>query len=349
MTDIIGKPVLMLDASRRVTGAVEYDVFGLPNRVSLDKETAHPYSNNSNQALADFTQAIGGTANPSTQVRIRAIFDVIDTEGPVAAPADFVFLKDPDGGVALTSNIGGPHRGQVWSPWVVPSAGRVQVPFLSNATGNTYTGVVMAGYEYQRFQVGAQPFWTPLGFSGQYHDAETDVFQNWNRFYDPSVGRFLEPEPLVQYGKFAARAAARGREMPAYAFGLNNPLFWRDLNGLDVTNRSSGPVYVKPEDGAWGTLPSGQYYPGKIDGVIGPNGDTLAVYGRKYLPDNHIVVGPDGVPQCTGGLCALLPDKPWPNRPGSPDDPDWIPPPNPPVLPGCTPAPPPPPDPGIPL
>ena len=60
MTDVIGKPVLMMDASRRSSGAAEYDVFGFPNRVSLDKETAHPYANNSNLTLADFTQAIGG-------------------------------------------------------------------------------------------------------------------------------------------------------------------------------------------------------------------------------------------------------------------------------------------------
>ena len=174
----------MLDSSRRVAGAAEHEPFGLPNRVSLNKETVHPYANNTNTnaTLADLIQPLGGTANPSTQVRVRAIFDVIDTEGPSGSPADYVYLKDADGGVALTSHIGGPHRGQVWTPWVQPSAGRVQVPLVSNATGNTYTGVVMAGCEYQRFQTGAQPFWTPLGFPGQYHDAETNFFQNWNRF-----------------------------------------------------------------------------------------------------------------------------------------------------------------------
>jgi hypothetical protein len=90
--------------------------------------------------LADFTQAIGGAANPSTQIRVRAIFDLVDTEGPVATPGDYVFLKDADGGVSLTGRIGGAHRGQVWTPWVAPSAGRIQVPFTSNGTGNTYTG-----------------------------------------------------------------------------------------------------------------------------------------------------------------------------------------------------------------
>ena len=228
VTDLIGKPVVMLDASRKLSGAAEYDVFGFPNRVSLDKETAHPYPNNSNLTLADFTQPISGTANPSTQVRIRAIFDLIDTEGPVATPADYVFLKDPDGGVALTANIGGPHRGQVWSPWVTPSAGRVQAPFLSNATGNTYAGVVMAGYEYQRYQTGSQPFWTPLGFPGQYHDAESDLFQNWNRFYDASTGRFLEADPADARDQYAVGGSGT---VSTYSYASLNPLFFRDPDG----------------------------------------------------------------------------------------------------------------------
>jgi RHS repeat-associated protein len=169
---------------------------------------------------------------------VRAIFDVIDTEGPVATPADYVFLKDPDGGVALTSNIGGPHRGQVWSPWVVPSAGRIQVPFISNATGNTYTGVVMAGYEYQRHQTGAQPFWTPLGFPGQYHDAETDLFQNWNRFYDAAIGRYLESEPYSATPDYPVSEARSGTTYSAFTYAGANPLSNTDPTGNEFDTAS---------------------------------------------------------------------------------------------------------------
>lgn len=224
VTDPLGKPVLMLDASRQVTGVAEYDTFGFPNRVSLNTETAHPYANNATATLADFIQPLGGTANPGTQVRVRVLFDVVDTEGPSGSPADYVFLADPDGGVALTSNIGRPHRGQVWSPWVQPSAGRVQTRFVSNATGNTYTGVVMAGYEYQRFQTGAQPFWTPLRFPGQYYDSETDLVQNWNRFYDPASGRYLESEPLLMLPRRAT----------VYSYAGSNPITRYDPTGLYI-------------------------------------------------------------------------------------------------------------------
>jgi RHS repeat-associated protein len=239
VTDVIGKPVVMLDSSRMLTGAADYDIFGLPNRVSLDKETAHPYANNTNITLADFIQPLGGTADPSIQVRVRAVFDLVDTEGPTGSPADYFFLKDPDGGTALTGHLGGPHVGQLWTAWVIPSAGRIQVPFISNGTGNAYSGVAMAGYEYQRFQTGAQPFWTPLGFPGHYHDAETDLFQNWNRFYDAAIGRYLESEPLAQNTRFVPTLPERGATLLAYAYAHDNPIGYVDDDGLYDSNGCS--------------------------------------------------------------------------------------------------------------
>ncbi|MBF5043013.1 RHS repeat-associated core domain-containing protein [Aggregicoccus sp. 17bor-14] len=86
-------------------------------------------------------------------------------------------------------------------------------------------GVVLAAYEYQRFQRGAQPFWTPLRFPGQYHDAETDLFENWNRYYDPSIGRYLQPEPM-------AAVDSKAGAWPAYAYVKNNPVKSSDPTGL---------------------------------------------------------------------------------------------------------------------
>ncbi|WP_432845515.1 DUF6531 domain-containing protein [Amycolatopsis sp. CA-161197] len=37
---------------------------------------------------------------------------------------------------------------------------------------------------------------TPLRFPGQYHDAETGLHYNLNRYYDPEVGRYLSHDPL---------------------------------------------------------------------------------------------------------------------------------------------------------
>lgn len=36
----------------------------------------------------------------------------------------------------------------------------------------------------------------PLRFPGQYHDAETGLHYNYERYYDPGTGRYLSPDPL---------------------------------------------------------------------------------------------------------------------------------------------------------
>ncbi|MGI5427499.1 RHS repeat-associated core domain-containing protein [Streptomyces sp. CA-179760] len=38
--------------------------------------------------------------------------------------------------------------------------------------------------------------YTPLRFPGQYHDTETGLHYNQQRYYDPSVGRYISPDPL---------------------------------------------------------------------------------------------------------------------------------------------------------
>jgi len=81
--------------------------------------------------------------------------------------------------------------------------------------------VAVAAYEYQRFQSGAQPFWTPLRFPGQYHDAETDLFENWNRYYDPSIGRYLQPEPMMQRPSYLVSMAKGSMSTPTYVHRLD--------------------------------------------------------------------------------------------------------------------------------
>jgi RHS repeat-associated protein len=55
---------------------------------------------------------------------------------------------------------------------------------------------VLEAYEFRRFQTGANAFWTPLRFSGQYFDSETDLFENWNRYYSASIGSYFRADPL---------------------------------------------------------------------------------------------------------------------------------------------------------
>jgi RHS repeat-associated protein len=66
------------------------------------------------------------------------------------------------------------------------------------------------------------------------------VFENWNRYYDPSIGRYLEPEPLLQDPTFVRTSAKPGRFASAYAYAANNPLRFVDPDGRDIFTYDDG-------------------------------------------------------------------------------------------------------------
>lgn len=320
ITDHIGAPVLMLDDQRRVVGEGSMDPFGAVNKVTLNKkggvlaETAHPYANNQTQTLADFKQPAWGSG---TTTRLRASFALVDTEGTTDAPVDGVMLKDGDTGTNLLSTaIGGQHRGRVVSSWVTPSAGRVQAVFASDGGGaGTYTGAVMEGYEYQRFQTGAQPSWLPLRYPGQYADSETGLSQNWNRFYATNSGRFVQPEPIAANARASRLVLLSGSVVSIYGYAGSNPLARYDRNGLATQNNGPLPAVLKPEKG---DSTCGQPDSGSSDNaVLLPPGETSYDDQDGFYYDGELyktVRGVDATINPDGSVTYFPPD--WVARVG---------------------------------
>lgn len=81
------------------------------------------------------------------------------------------------------------------------------------------------------FKAGSVKVDCALRFPGQYHDAETGLHYNYQRYYDPATGRYTCPDPL---------GLAPAPNHHAY---VDNPLTWLDPLGLD----GGGPEWVDPK------------------------------------------------------------------------------------------------------
>jgi RHS repeat-associated protein len=68
-----------------------------------------------------------------------------------------------------------------------------------------------------------------IRFPGQYFDAETDLHYNWHRYYDPVVGRYLQPEAskIFSFGLYGSESPG----LLGYVYSLNNPGLYVDPNG----------------------------------------------------------------------------------------------------------------------
>lgn len=58
-------------------------------------------------------------------------------------------------------------------------------------------------------------------FPGQYYDQETSLHYNWNRYYDPTTGRYVTPDPIGLEGG-----------VNLFVYVQNNPTIYIDLFGL---------------------------------------------------------------------------------------------------------------------
>ena len=97
------------------------------------------------------------------------------------------------------------------------------------------------------YNAAAEPFGKPtngnpgptnLGFPGQYYDKETGLYYNNRRNYNPSTGRFLEPDPMLKASISRTKDSPSTREVgnatnePHYAYVDNNAIRWIDPWGL---------------------------------------------------------------------------------------------------------------------
>jgi RHS repeat-associated protein len=125
----------------------------------------------------------------------------------------------------------------------------------------------------------------PFRYQGQYEDAETGLYYNRFRYYDPETGTYLSQDPIGLEG---------GVDLYGY---VSNPNFWGDPFGLAKTPTSTlRKIWTKYS----GTTSSGQVHHGLPEQLASDfkNLGNLNVNNGKYFfdltPEQHIRL-PDGI------------------------------------------------------
>lgn len=229
VTDYLGKPVLMLSKASPsgyggTAGMARYQMFGAANR--REARYASPHST----AGTHTVMTINDDMPPGFDGWARVLFN--KTQYGSGCTIQVNGVTQPLGLAAPPPSLAGSPRAHAWSNWEYRTSTGWAVAFVNAAIFPTINyGFDMEAYEVKMKQYDIAEFWTPLRFPGQYYDEETELHENWNRYYDPTTGRYLQPEPLLDSPQFLTRVAQAGYATPSYAYALNNPVQYSDADG----------------------------------------------------------------------------------------------------------------------
>lgn len=127
-----------------------------------------------------------------------------------------------------------------------------------------------------------------LRYPGQYWDAESGFFYNGHRYYDPSLGAYIQSDPVGLRGG-----------LNAYAYVGSNPLTFVDPLGLARKNVALGAGYTGGID-TFNTKGEASF---EIH-VFDKNGKEVGFFGPDGWFDKHGKVGkPEGLPDSVENAC----------------------------------------------
>ena len=122
----------------------------------------------------------------------------------------------------------------------------------SSKTAKTSFGIISSANAANEKE--AKPFEFNLRFAGQYEDTESGYHYNWHRYYDPSTGRYLTPDPIGLAGG-----------LNGYGYAGQDPMASVDPSGLNCTTIGNNVTCDSPYlNGPHITFPKPPYSPDMV-------------------------------------------------------------------------------------
>lgn len=147
-------------------------------------------------------------------------------------------------------------------------------------TDSTGTVVWAATYDpFGKATINVEQITNNLLFPGQYFNAETGLHYNWNRYYDPKTGRYVEADPIGINGG-----------INLWPYGANNPINRIDPMGLywEYSQSTGQLTYVDNQTGVRTPVATG--YSGNGLGLNNPAMQNEPNVGP--IPQGTWAVGP---------------------------------------------------------